>query len=86
MVLDAEAPAGEPLIVAMGEAKASSNPMGMDVLHRLERSRELVRRAGAVTARLLLFSTSGFDRTVRAEAQRRHDLELVDLDRLYGGE
>ena len=38
------------------------------------------------TARRLLFSLEGFTPELTAEARHRHDVELVDLDRLYEGD
>jgi hypothetical protein len=35
--------------------------------------------------KLLLFSASGFDRTLLADARGRQDVELIDLERLYTG-
>jgi hypothetical protein len=85
VVLDAEAPAAQPRLLALGEAKASTAAVGIEVLHRLERRRAYIRRGQAGSARLLIFSMAGFERGLRAEARRRGDVELVDLDRLYGG-
>ena len=42
------------------------------------------KRPSAVSAKLLLFSASGFERNLINEANERHDVELVDLARIYG--
>ncbi len=55
----------------------------MTDLRRLERARALL---GPAEAKLLLVSIGGFDRALRDEADRRPDVELVDLERLYEGE
>ena len=56
-------------------------------LTRLETIRHLTakKHPSAATAKLLLFSSSGFDANVRRHAARRDDVELIDLDRLYTG-
>jgi hypothetical protein len=71
----------------IGEAKASSKPVGVSVLARLERARELLsmRAALAGEVKLAMFSASGFDRALLAVASKRGDVELVDLERLYTG-
>jgi uncharacterized protein len=75
-------------ILALGEAKNSDAPRSLADLHRLERVRALLLADGAdcAGARLLLFGRSGFDARLSAEAAARHDVELVDLDRIYRGE
>lgn len=70
--------------LAIGEAKWAG-PLGMPVLAELEHRRTLLgTRAEGV--KLLLFCGGGFDRKLRAAAKTRRDLELVDLERLYGGD
>jgi uncharacterized protein len=86
VVVAAEAPATEPAgreVRALGEAKAGET-VGAAHLRRLERARAALgpRAAGA---RMLLVSPA-FTRELWAEARRRSDLELVDLERLYHGE
>jgi uncharacterized protein len=70
-------------VVAIGEAKAAVTIAPRHVRH-LERA-----RAGfgtrAAGAKLLLFG-SEFDEEVRDAAASRHDVELVDLARLYTGD
>jgi hypothetical protein len=73
-------------VIAIGEAKATSDSVDQTQLRRLEHLRDLVPAALApVPARLLLFSRSGFMPELRREAATRGDIELVDLDRLYNG-
>ena len=70
-------------VVAIGEAKAGETLTTRHV-RQLERA-----RAGlgtrAAEAKLLLFG-SEFDEAVRVAAKRRHDVELIDLPRLYTGD
>jgi uncharacterized protein len=80
-----------PRVIALGEAKFTAAVRGLGDLARLERARELVvatrsDRLDTASIRLLLFSAAGFDRELVATARRREDLELIDLERLYGGE
>lgn len=74
-------------ILALGEAKASAAPRGVGDLARLERGRELLIGSGAAAAeaRLLVFGRAGFTAELRGVAGRRHDIELIDLERLYSG-
>jgi uncharacterized protein len=73
-------------IIAIGEAKAAGGPMDAAQLRRLEHLRGLlpgdrVRQP----PRLLLFSRSGFTAGLVEEAAGRSDVELVGLERIYGG-
>lgn len=74
-------------ITCIGEAKASNSSRNIRDLERLERIRALLVADGApcANATLLLFGRSGFDGELRAAAEERRDVELVDLDRLYSG-
>lgn len=67
---------------AIGEAK-SGERISRSHLNRLERAREAL-GTQAREARLLLFG-SDFAADVRRAADQRSDVELVDLERLYGG-
>jgi AAA+ ATPase superfamily predicted ATPase len=79
-------PTGTGRILAIGEAKATERLVGDGVLERLEHIRSLLPvDRGSADARLLLFSRSGFTREVQRTAERRSDVELVDLDRIYHG-
>jgi uncharacterized protein len=80
---DAGAEPSARTVVAIGEAKAGQTITPRDV-RRLETARAALggRAAGA---KLLLFG-SEFDEEVRLAAKTRHDVELVDLARLYKGD
>ncbi|MBA2556010.1 MAG: ATP-binding protein [Chloroflexi bacterium] len=86
----AEAPetmGGKRVILAIGEAKGSDSQRSANDIARLERLRGLLAsRADVSRTRLLLFARSGFHADVIDLARRRRDVELVDLDRLYGGD
>jgi hypothetical protein len=71
-------------VLALAEAKWTAQPVGLGLLPELEQKRSLLGARGA-QAKLVLFSSAGFEHRLRAHAKRRSDLELVDLDRLYGG-
>lgn len=73
----------------IGEAKASERPRSLADLALLDRARTLMAasgRADTSKARLALFGRGGFAEPLRREAERRGDVELVDLARLYEGE
>lgn len=74
-------------VLAIGEAKAGRTRVGMMLLRELERRRELLvsKRRTASGARLLLFALSGFTAALEGEAEKRDDVELIDLERLYHG-
>ena len=78
---------------AIGEAKGTLAPVGLphlecleclEHLERLERLRGLLSgaRVGALPG-LPLFARSGFTGDLRREADRRGDVEPVDLYRMY---
>lgn len=73
-------------VLAVGEAKASAHPIGVQALERLEHLRDLVPGDKAVAeVKLLLFARGGFTLELRRLAASRADVELIDLARLYGG-
>lgn len=74
-------------VLALGEAKHTTQRRTLGDLGRLERIRQLVaeKEPTAAEAKLLVFSASGFDRNLLDAADDRPDVELVDLDRLYNG-
>ena len=74
---------GEQPVLAIGEAKVGERISGRH-LRRLEEARKVIgtRAAGA---KLLLFGTE-FTRAVRSAAAARPDVEVIDLERLYGGD
>ncbi|WP_204286552.1 hypothetical protein [Microbispora amethystogenes] len=67
--------------------KSTEAPVDVPELERLEHLRGLL-PAGKVGAlpKLLLFARSGFSAALVRLAGRRPDVELVHLDRLYGGD
>lgn len=75
-------------ILCLGEAKWNTT-MTPGHAERLARLREMLRHHSGPKAtdstRLALFSGTGFSDELRDMAERRADLVLVDLDRLYGG-
>jgi uncharacterized protein len=77
-----DTPAERP-VLALGEAK-TGEPITLAHLEHLERARSALGRR-ASTARLLLFG-SRFTRELTQRRTGRSDVELVDLDRLYGGD
>jgi hypothetical protein len=84
VVTDDPSPAGR--ISAIGEAKATTAPVGLDQLRRLEHLRGLLpSQLVDQPPKLLLFSRTGFTAAVADEAVARPDVELVGIDRLYGG-
>src|SRR5262249_52901358 len=73
-------------VIAVGEVKATRKVMSLAELHRLDHLRALLPAARVdAPPRLVLFSRSGFAADLSAEAGRRSDVELVDLERLYQG-
>ncbi|MBA3876834.1 MAG: hypothetical protein C0498_07840 [Anaerolinea sp.] len=76
-----------PTLLMIGEAKSGPDPRGLSDLKRLELARRLLAvRARVEKTRLAIFTTGGFTADLRAEATRRSDVVLVDLERLYAGE
>ena len=73
-------------VTAIGEAKATLDRRGVGDLERLERIKELLIELGhdANNALLLLFSATGFTVDLERAASSRSEVELIDLDRLYG--
>jgi DNA-binding MarR family transcriptional regulator len=76
-----------PALLLIGEAKSGPDPRGVTDLNRLERARELLAgRARVERTRLAIFAAGGFSADLEAEATRRSDVVLVDLERLYSGD
>jgi uncharacterized protein len=74
-------------LLAIGEAKWQET-MATRHLERLEHIRDLLQargEPGAASARLLLFSGSGFSDTVVRRAEGDPSVQLIGLDRLYYG-
>jgi uncharacterized protein len=73
-------------ISAIGEAKATSDPIGVSQLRRLEHLRGLLPSDRIDRQpRLLLFGRSGFTSALTDEAAPRPDVHLIALDRIYRG-
>lgn len=70
-------------VLAIGEAKAGET-VGLSRLRHLERARAAL-GPHAASAQLLLFAPA-FAGDLRRTAATRSDTELIDLERLYGGE
>lgn len=68
-------------VIAIGEAKAGET-LTLRHLHRLERARSAL-GPRASTAKLLLFGVEFHEELRKLD---RHDLELIDLERLYNGQ
>ena len=84
VVADDPSPAGR--ICAIGEAKATSAPVGADQLRRLEHLRGLLPRHRVdQPPKILLYSRTGFTTGLTDEAAARPDVELVGIDRIYHG-
>ena len=81
-----EDPVATGRVLAIGETNAASGSMDAGQLRRLDHLRALLpgERVGR-PPRLLLFSRSGFAADLAAEAAARPDVELVGIERLYGG-
>ena len=78
--------ADRPLVLALGEAKGGVAVRTITDLRKLERGKAILgERAEVNSAKLLLFSRSGFERDLLDLAAQRDDVELVDIERLYRG-
>ncbi len=85
VVTDDPGPASR--ISAIGAAKATNAPAGLDLLRRLEHLRGLLPSQRVdQPPKLLVFSRTGFTSGLASEAATRPDIELVGIDRLYHGE
>lgn len=76
-------------VTLLGAAKGGLHRVDLGELERLDAIRHLLAAAGRAdvsNARLALFARGGFHAEVRRAAQRRPEVELVDLERLDGGE
>jgi len=79
---------GSTVVLALGEAKYTKAKRTLADIARLEHIRNLVaaKHPTAESARLLLFSASGFERSLSEQAAKRNDVELINLERLYTGD
>ncbi|MGH3939794.1 MAG: AAA family ATPase [Pseudonocardiaceae bacterium] len=74
-------------VVAIGEVKSTVRPIDVAAIARLDHLRDLLPGSQiAAPPRLLLYSRAGFTADARRTASGRHDVELIDLDRLYRGD
>lgn len=71
-------------VLAIGEAKWRTRPIGVGELERLRRLRDML-PGGPSAVRLMLFGSAGFTTDLTRAAGRSGDVELVDLERLYTG-
>jgi len=73
-------------ISAIGEAKATADPVNAGQLRRLEHLRGLLPSARvAEPPKLILFSRTGFTPDLTEESAARPDVELVSISRMYRG-
>jgi AAA+ ATPase superfamily predicted ATPase len=85
-VVVSEDPGASSKISAIGEAKATSDPIGTGQLRRLEHLRALLPSSRIDRQpRLLLFSKTGFTAGLVDEAATRPDVDLIGLHRIYQG-
>jgi hypothetical protein len=73
-------------ICAIGECKAGAEAIGLNELDRLDRIVDRLTTKVSPEVRRLLFARSGFTAEVRRAARKRHDVELIELKRLYHGD
>jgi uncharacterized protein len=85
VVAVATTPRGGRKLLAIGEVKASTTPVGVEQLDRLDRTATLI-GGEAATCRRLIFARGGFTNELLALARTRQDVELIDLHRLYAGD
>lgn len=73
-------------ITFLGEAKATLDRRGLADLERLDSLVDLLTKFGydTTSAKLGVFSLSGFNDDLERAAAQRTDVELVSLERLYG--
>jgi uncharacterized protein len=77
---------GQQRVCAIGEVKSGQDRVGADQLARLDQAvQELDPDLFTDTPRKLLVSRSGFTRDLEQTAAKRHDVELIDMVRLYSG-
>ncbi|MDB1088181.1 ATP-binding protein [Streptomyces sp. ACA25] len=87
LVIVESPPHGPDRVTAIGEVKATTAPMGINQLERLEHLRTLLPSAKVQQLpKLLLCARSGFTSDLRGTAGARSDIELIDLPRLYHGD
>lgn len=72
---------GEPVF---GECKWWSEPVGVNILEKLEQNAERSNFGGKKAPKLLLFSRKGFNAQVKKIAKERSDVYLLELKHLLG--
>jgi uncharacterized protein len=72
-------------VTAIGEVKATKDPVGLQELVRLDQIAAALGERGAPLIKRIIVARAGFTAELGREARRRFDVELVDLDRLYTG-
>ena len=72
-------------VTAIGEVKATKEPIGVQELYRLDEIAVALGDRGAPLIKRVLVARAGFTAELGRESRRRADVELVDLDRLYSG-
>jgi uncharacterized protein len=72
-------------VAAIGEVKATREPVGAAQLDRLDQIGAALGDRAAPLVKRVLVGRAGFTAELSRLARRRHDVELVDLDRLYTG-
>jgi uncharacterized protein len=82
------APRGGTRPLLVGEVKATAQRVGIAQLERLDAAAERIGAPGPARReiRRLLVSAAGFTAELQREADRRPDVVLVDVDRLYRGD
>jgi uncharacterized protein len=82
---------GAQRVLALGEVKAQQTRVGVTVVDRLDLACSELARSKVSSLQVtepikrVIVSRSGFTNDVRRLAERRDDIELVDLERLYTG-
>jgi hypothetical protein len=82
-------PRGGRRLLALGEAKALTTRVGIDIVARLDHACQLAAASPPKSMQVpgnvkrIVFSRSGFTNELRRLADRRSEVELVDLERLY---
>lgn len=86
VVVTETVPFGTDRIAAIGEAKCTADPVGVPQLERLEHIRALLPSARVTSLpKIIIFGSSGFTTDLKSASERRSDIELVDLARMYAG-
>ncbi len=76
---------GKDQVILIGETKAGASPVGVGELARLDEIAAALGDRASTGLRRLLVGRGGFTAELRRVARQRPDVELADLERLYGG-